>query len=35
VEEGFIHHASMTHGEQVAALRLACKFLDIAPVVVE
>lgn len=35
VEEGFIHHASMIHGDQVAALRLACKFLDITPVVVE
>ncbi len=35
VEEGFIHHASMIHGDQVKALQLACKFLDIQPVVVE
>lgn len=35
VEEGFIHHASMVHGKQVAALRLACKFLGIRAVVVE
>ncbi len=34
VEEGFVHHASMSHGDQEAALRLACKFLDISPVVV-
>jgi len=34
VEEGFIHHASMIHGDHVAALQLACKFLDITPVVV-
>lgn len=34
VEEGFIHHASMIHGNQIEALRLACKFLDIKPVVV-
>ena len=34
VEEGFIHHASMIHGDQVEALGMACKFLDIAPVVV-
>lgn len=34
VEEGFIHHASMIHGDQQAALQLACKFLDIQPVVV-
>jgi L-fucose isomerase-like protein len=34
VEEGFIHHASLIHGDQTAALRLACKFLDITPVVV-
>jgi L-fucose isomerase-like protein len=32
VEEGFIHHASMIHGDQMAALELACKFLDIEPV---
>lgn len=35
VEEGFIHHASMIHGDQKAALLLACKFLDIRPVVHE
>ena len=35
VEEGFVHHASMSHGDQVAALKIACKFLDITPVVVE
>lgn len=34
VEQGFIHHASMIHGDQTAALTLACKFLDIQPVVV-
>jgi L-fucose isomerase-like protein len=34
VEEGFIHHASMIHGDQTAALLEACKFLDIRPVVV-
>jgi L-fucose isomerase-like protein len=34
VEEGFIHHASMIHGDQVAALMQACKFLGITPVVV-
>ncbi len=35
VEEGFIHHASMIHGDQTAALIQACKYLDITPVVVE
>ncbi len=35
VEEGFIHHASLIHGDQKDALLLACKFLDIQPVVVE
>jgi L-fucose isomerase-like protein len=35
VEEGFIHHASMIHGDQSAALAQACKFLDIKPVIVE
>jgi L-fucose isomerase-like protein len=34
VEEGFIHHASMIHGDQTDALVQACKFLDITPVVV-
>ncbi|MFH1086699.1 MAG: hypothetical protein V1772_13170 [Chloroflexota bacterium] len=32
VEEGFIHHASMIHGDQTAALLQACKFLGILPV---
>ncbi|MBN1401953.1 MAG: hypothetical protein JXA74_14020 [Anaerolineae bacterium] len=35
VEEGFIHHASMIHGDQVAVLLQACRYLDIKPVVVE
>ena len=35
VGEGFIHHASMIHGDQRAALLQACKFLDIQPVLVE
>jgi L-fucose isomerase-like protein len=35
VEEGFIHHASMIHGDQVQVLKLACKFLDIKPIVVD
>ncbi len=35
VTEGFIHHASMIHGDQTKALLEACKFLDIRPVVVE
>jgi len=35
VEEGFIHHASMIHGDQTQALIEACKFLDITPVVVD
>ena len=35
VEEGFIHHASMIHGDQRAALQQACKFLAIKPVVVD
>jgi hypothetical protein len=34
VEEGFVHHASMIHGDQMQALQLACKFLGITPVVV-
>ena len=34
VEEGFIHHASMIHGDQTQALLQACQFLDIRPVVV-
>jgi len=35
IEEGFIHHASMIHGDQRAALLQACKFLGIKPVVVD
>jgi L-fucose isomerase-like protein len=35
VEEGFIHHASLIHDDQTQALLLACKFLDIRPVVVD
>ncbi|MBM3471715.1 MAG: hypothetical protein FJX75_00410, partial [Armatimonadetes bacterium] len=34
VEEGFIHHASMIHGDQVQALQEACWFIDLRPVVV-
>ena len=34
VEEGFVHHASMIHGDQTAALLQACKYLEIEPVVV-
>jgi hypothetical protein len=34
VEEGFIHHASLIHGDQRASLLQACKFLAITPVVV-
>jgi L-fucose isomerase-like protein len=34
VEEGFVHHASMIHGDWSDALLQACKFLDIRPVVV-
>jgi len=32
VEEGFIHHASMVHGDFTAPLLHACKFLNITPV---
>ena len=35
VEEGFIHHASLIHGDQVAALTEACRFLGVRSVVVE
>jgi len=35
VEEGFIHHASMIHGDQTAALTRACEFLGVQPVIVE
>ena len=34
VEEGFIHHASMAYGDQIQALAMACKFLDVETVVV-
>jgi L-fucose isomerase-like protein len=34
VEEGFIHHASMIHGDQTEVLSLVCKLMDIKPVVV-
>jgi len=34
VEEGFVHHASMIHGDQTQALLQACKFLGIKPVLV-
>jgi L-fucose isomerase-like protein len=35
VEEGFVHHASMVHGDQTASLLQACKFLAIKPVLVD
>ncbi len=35
VEEGFVHHASMMHGDQAAALTRACEFLDLQPIIVE
>ncbi len=35
VEQGFIHHASMIHGDQTKALTQACKFLDIEPIVID
>ena len=34
VEEGFVHHASMIHGDYTKALLEVCKFMDIEPVVV-
>jgi len=34
IEHGFIHHASMIHGDQTAALSAACRFLDLEPVIV-
>ena len=34
VEEGFVHHASMIHGDQTGALLQACTFLGIKPVVI-
>lgn len=35
VEGGFIHHASMVHGDQAGALRLACQYLGIQAVVID
>jgi L-fucose isomerase-like protein len=35
VEEGFIHHASMIHGDQTKALVEACKFLGVQTILVE
>lgn len=35
VEEGFVHHASMSHGDQTRSLLMACKFLDIKPILVD
>jgi hypothetical protein len=35
VEQGFVHHASMIHGDQRRALLQACTFLGIEPVVVD
>jgi L-fucose isomerase-like protein len=35
VEQGFVHHASMIHGDQRAELSLACKFADIEPIIVD
>jgi L-fucose isomerase-like protein len=35
VEEGFIHHASMIHGDQTQALLQACKYLDVKPILVD
>jgi len=35
VEEGFIHHASMIHGDLTRPLVLACKFLGVETVVVQ
>jgi len=35
VEEGFIHHAAMIHGDWQRPLQHACKFLDIRPVIIE
>ncbi len=34
VEEGFVHHASMIHGDYTKALLEVCKFMDIEPVLV-
>jgi L-fucose isomerase-like protein len=35
VEKGFIHHASMMHGDQTHSLALACQFLGIEPIIEE
>lgn len=32
IEEGFIHHVSMVHGDQTKSLLQVCKFMDIKPV---
>jgi len=34
VEEGFIHHASLIHGDYVQAIVDSCKFLGIEPIVI-
>ena len=34
VEEGFVHHASLVHGNYVRTIKDACKFLGIEPIVV-
>jgi len=34
VENGFVHHASMVHGDQTEILSLVCKLMDIEPVIV-
>ena len=34
VEEGFIHHASLIHGDYVKAIADSCKFLGIEPIVI-
>lgn len=34
VEEGFVHHASMIHGDYTKALLEVCKFMDIEPILV-
>ncbi len=34
VEEGFVHHASMIHGDYVEPIKDACKLLGIRPVIV-
>ena len=34
VNEGFTHHASLVHGDQVKTLELACSLMDITPVII-